>query len=548
MKSIGTRFSVVVVACAFAFALLILWLAWTCSNRQAEELISAQTELALEFDLAIQDYVREVVRPAMEEQLGPDEFCVEAMSSSYVARNVVDRVRERFPDYLLKFPSDNPRNPENRATPEEVKLIEHFRDNPDEERWAGKFTIDGREYWAHASAMRIDATCLRCHGVPEDAPAALTERYPTSGGLHWKVGDVSGMAMIAVPLDTVNASLQSDVRMNLLVMLGWLVVLFGLILIAFRRIVARRLEAITSHFRAAAAEESPPVEFGPVSGNDEISILARSFNSLAGRLRALHGSLEQQVRQRTQELSDTNESLRREVEQRTAAEKALRREERLLKRSLKRNDAERQVLAYEIHDGLTQCLTGAIMAFQAAEGLKGDNPKEADRQHEAGVKMLHQCLSEARRMIDGVRPPLLDEQGVVVAVQNLLSECQKGEGPEIELHHSARFERMEPVVENAVYRIVQESVNNAIQHSGSPRIQVSLRQENTHVWLEVRDWGVGFDVTQKRPAAMGLRGIRERAKSLGGQVTFHSQPGAGTTVVVELPLEFREEASDDSDV
>ena len=88
-----------------------------------------------------------------------------------------EKVRERFPEYVLKFSSEDPRNPVNIASEEEARVIEYFRVNPNEKEWAGPITIAGREYRGHFAARRMVDPCLRCHGDPADAPASLVERY-----------------------------------------------------------------------------------------------------------------------------------------------------------------------------------------------------------------------------------------------------------------------------------------------------------------------------------------------------------------------------------
>jgi hypothetical protein len=117
MKSIGTRFSIAVGLFAALFCGLLLARAWFSARRHAEELTAAEAELAMRFDLAIRKYVGDVIRPAMAARIGKDEFVVEAMSSSYVAREIFDEVRKEFPEYVIKFSSDNPRNPTNAAGP-----------------------------------------------------------------------------------------------------------------------------------------------------------------------------------------------------------------------------------------------------------------------------------------------------------------------------------------------------------------------------------------------------------------------------------------------
>ena len=130
MKSIGTRFSVTIAAFAIVFSAIVLWQAWSSAKQHSEELTSQQARLALEFDLAIREYVGQAIRPEMQKRIPKDDFVVEAMSTSFVAREIAEKVRKNFPDYLLKFPSDNPRNPENKAGTEEEGLLQRFRENP----------------------------------------------------------------------------------------------------------------------------------------------------------------------------------------------------------------------------------------------------------------------------------------------------------------------------------------------------------------------------------------------------------------------------------
>ncbi|MDZ7618649.1 MAG: sensor histidine kinase, partial [Patescibacteria group bacterium] len=228
------------------------------------------------------------------------------------------------------------------------------------------------------------------------------------------------------------------------------------------------------------------------------------------------------------------------------ANENLRREQRLLKQSLKMHDRERQVISYEIHDGLAQQLVGAEMAFQlAGQSLAHENNGE-NVNYKMGMTLLGRCIGEARRLINGVRPPLLDEEGVISAIQNLLAEDANGHA-QPEFHHPATIDRMDPVVENAVYRVVQEAVTNARQHSGSDRIRVSLAVEEERLHVEVQDWGCGFDPQQKKGKAVGLRGIKKRAKLLGGSAKIESEPGSGTRVMVSLPLAPADDDSEDSD-
>ena len=95
-------------------------------------------------------------------------------------------------------------------------------------------------------------------------------------------------------------------------------------------------------------------------------------------------------------------------------------------------------------------------------------------------------------------------------------------------------------MENVIYRIVQEGLSNARNHSKSKKIRVSLKQRGDRLRIEIRDWGVGFDPKLVQEDHFGLEGIRERARLLGGKCSIKSKPGEGTVIMVELPLVERE--------
>lgn len=521
MRSIGTKFSLAVGVFAVVFSAIILYRAGAASKHHVEQLTATQAQLALEFDLALRKYAGDTIRPEMEKRVAKDDFVVEAMSTSYIARRVFEKVRQSVPEFVIKFPSDNPRNPQNQAGAEEQKLLEYFRANPQATRWVGTLEMDGAQYHAHVHAMRVEESCLRCHGRVEDSPKVLLERYGATGGFNYKLGAVAGLDVIGIPIDRMNAALNAETRMGVVTTAICLAVLFGSILLAFRMLVQRRLRAITAHFQqAAVGGDSKSLALLDDRSPDEIGVLARSFNSLADRLRTLHQSLEERVQLRTADL---------------------RREQQTLKHLLQSSDHERQVLAYEIHDGLAQELAGAIMHLQTAEHLRESRPREAAQAYQVGIAMMHRSLAEARRVIAGVRPPILDEFGVVAAIEHLVQDrAAEGSGPQITFQDDVQFERLAPTLENAIYRIVQESLSNAVRHSQSRSVGVELKQEGDWIHILVEDWGHGFQPAEVGDGCFGLEGIRERARLLGGTAHVDSRPGQGTRIDVELPITLRE--------
>jgi two-component system sensor histidine kinase DegS len=232
-------------------------------------------------------------------------------------------------------------------------------------------------------------------------------------------------------------------------------------------------------------------------------------------------------------------ALFRDITERKQSQETLERERRTLKHMLEASDHERRLISYDIHDGLAQDLAGAIMQFQIYAHARQANPNDAAKAFDTGMAMLQQSHIETRRLISGVRPPILDESGVVAAIVHLVYDPAFEQGPKIEFRNRVRFKRLAPILENVIYRIVQEGLTNARKHSKSKEILVSLKQRGDRLRIEIRDWGMGFDPETVQENRFGLEGIRERARLLGGTCKIKSKPGKGAAIVVELPVAER---------
>ena len=145
-----------------------------------------------------------------------------------------------------------------------------------------------------------------------------------------------------------------------------------------------------------------------------------------------------------------------------------------------------------------------------------------------------EALREMRLLIFELRPPVLQEEGLVAALQARLEAVEGRAGLETEFKVEGA-DRLLPEIEEELYRIAQEALNNALKHAQARRITVSLRQIQRTVTLEIADDGIGFDpTTARKQGGLGLRGMEERAAQLGGRLTVQSKPGEGTRVRVEV--------------
>ena len=224
------------------------------------------------------------------------------------------------------------------------------------------------------------------------------------------------------------------------------------------------------------------------------------------------------------------------------SENALQRERTLLRRLLEIQERERQLISYEIHDGLTQYLAGAMMHLEAHEHAAGGSP--ASRDLREGLRLLRAATDEARRLISGLRPPALDELGIIEAVEALVAETRL-DVPDVRFEHSLPAGRRLPAdVETTIFRIVQESLSNVRRHAQATTATVLLEAAaDGSVRIRVRDDGVGFDPAAVPAERFGLEGIRQRARLLGAEPVIVSRPGAGTTLDVTVPRSAADSAT-----
>ncbi|MEN6556971.1 MAG: PAS domain S-box protein [Thermoguttaceae bacterium] len=225
-----------------------------------------------------------------------------------------------------------------------------------------------------------------------------------------------------------------------------------------------------------------------------------------------------------------------DVTQQRAAVDAIRKEQELLRRLLDLHERERQLMAYDIHDGFAQDLAGALFRLQAFRQSHAKRPEAAWQDFDSAVRLLGRAIDEARRLISGLRPPVLDESGIIQAIEYLVYERIADDRPRVEFIHDVAFERLAPPLESAVFRIVQESLQNACRHSQSDKVRIEMVQHGRRIHIDVRDWGVGFRIEQVEEQRFGLQGIRERVRLLEGSVEIESAPGQGTHIHVELPM------------
>jgi PAS domain S-box-containing protein len=229
-----------------------------------------------------------------------------------------------------------------------------------------------------------------------------------------------------------------------------------------------------------------------------------------------------------------------DISDRKKAADALEVEREMLRHTIEVQDQQRQLIAYEIHDGLVQYATGALMQLESIRNRtqSGTDGEQLDKV----LGVLKKTIDEGRRIINGIHTTILDDCGVVAAVQQLIGDEDRA-NVQVEFIRDEALGRMAPNVELALYHITQEALTNAHKHSKSDRVRVKLSRHEDRVHLEVRDWGMGFAPPKDVKGVHGLRGMAERARIAGGKCTIRNAGGKGTQVIVDLPYLSRNDES-----
>jgi signal transduction histidine kinase len=212
---------------------------------------------------------------------------------------------------------------------------------------------------------------------------------------------------------------------------------------------------------------------------------------------------------------------------------------RLSARLVAAQEDERRSISRELHDEVGQALTGVLVEManlstliRAAKGVDAADALAAKAQE---IKtQVEGSISVVRNMALLLRPSMLDDLGLVPALQWQAREVSKRSGVWVKVEAEQVSEELPEDHKTCVYRIVQEALHNCVQHSGARNVKIAVRQEPGQLRLSVEDDGKGFDARQER--GMGLLGIQERVSYLGGNLDVTSTPGRGTVLRVALPL------------
>ncbi|ANC78610.1 histidine kinase [Fictibacillus phosphorivorans] len=202
-------------------------------------------------------------------------------------------------------------------------------------------------------------------------------------------------------------------------------------------------------------------------------------------------------------------------------------------------EEERKRVSREIHDGPAQLMANVLIRSELLEKIFVEKGTEAARVEIKDLRvMVRDSLKEVRRIIYDLRPMALDDLGIVPTLDKYLRNVKESTGKEVELHALGQTRRFPNKMEIAIFRLIQESVSNAVKHSEANLIEVKLEFTQKFISLYIRDDGKGFDMAQPTKSnSFGMMGMRERVELLEGTLKVKSRINFGTSVYIQIPIQ-----------
>lgn len=208
-------------------------------------------------------------------------------------------------------------------------------------------------------------------------------------------------------------------------------------------------------------------------------------------------------------------------------------------RIIEAQEEERKRVSREIHDGPAQMMANVMMRSDLIERVFREHGEQAGMGEIKNLKkMVRNALYEVRRIIYDLRPMALDDLGLVPTLKKYLQTIEEYHSDtKISFVNMGNEKRLPAKFEVALFRLVQESVQNAIKHAEAHEIKVKLELTRNSISVVVKDDGKGFDMNMDKPESFGILGMKERVELLQGQLSIDSKVGRGTIVIIQVPLE-----------
>ncbi len=527
-------------------------------TRQALGDAQDKARILLDNDFAIHRYITDELKPRMIEwsaSFRPEDYFEPSwMSASYALRRIDQSYR--FIDhssYYQKHCAIGARNPENEANDYEREFILRTESDPNLITSSRIGIFNGQPcLFFLRRGLVMGQSCLQCHGSPDKAPSGLVDMYGPRRGFDRKLGKVVSAFSVRIPLQGFYGEAKSfSLRLSWL----FLTVLGCLFLVQYilqRRLFFNPLGKIQEKALQIAASDEHLGERIETPSGKELTDLTEAFNRMSENLKArvsereiaedalqrAQALLEGRVEERTAELTRAYELLKLEVMEKNRVEENLRRSElhlrNLYSRLLTSLEEERRKISKEVHDSIGSPLAAIKIGLENSL-MKSEKGKPDPESFRALADLAQHAMRECRRIMTDLRPPVLDDYGIVAAIGWFCDRFQI-------INPGIRIEKMIELDEKeipqslriVVFRIVQEALNNAARHSGAENITISL-VKNRQIELRISDDGCGFNMRsvlakKNQEGMIGISSMKERAELSGGSFQVKTAVGRGTEV------------------
>ncbi len=251
-----------------------------------------KTELMMTAMAANRKYVREILRPKMYDTLHNETFILEAMSSSFISRSVMERMNEKLKDFSYRRVAINARNPHYEANNIEADMINRFLKNPELDEWHGIVEVDSKKYYMRFKPEYFDSSCTYCHGDPADAPDKIIELYGDSRGFHRTPGEISGVISVGLPVDLSLTRIKESAIVAFVAGIPLILALYAIISVFFNRFIVQNLHNLLDIFKNTLKDEKKPSKADNSQDIDEIHELNNAAHALASELKENRQQLE----------------------------------------------------------------------------------------------------------------------------------------------------------------------------------------------------------------------------------------------------------------
>ena len=392
-------------ACIFiCFCIVVTTFLYLHEKKLLEEDVYQKTELIMAAVESTRGYVREVLRPKMYEVLGDETFVLEAMSTSYIGRVVMDRFQDKLPSFAYRRVAINARNPKFEANDLELAKINYFAEHPEEDDWHGIVKSGSRHMYMRFRPVRFTPPCFRCHGDPDDAPQTVVDLYGSERGFGRRLDVVSGVVSVGVPVDVGLVPIMEVAWKVFCTTFISVFFLYGIVWFFFNKLIIRDLRGLLEIFRDSLRDEHGVQLYEQARAKDEFGELAASVQAVARHLRTTRHQLEDYAKNLEKKVAERTLALRR-------SEQSLREKVITRGQELRTLNTISELITQSVHlaDILPKVLQQALKVIPA----EGAGIYLLDRQR---ARLVLQCREQAE-MLDETIPfdplvclPFLDEK------------------------------------------------------------------------------------------------------------------------------------------